>query len=138
MFPPIPLFQASRLIVVTAHPTAGKTLFLCTLAKERASQHHVLIQSLEYSEQQMSNKLSNMVESIIIDDMPHLSFHELECRIRNMVVTDNIKTVVIDYVNLIRDIELNVALSALNSLAQELDIEIIAGVLAPRRQDGKS
>ncbi len=136
MFPPIPSFQTSRLIAVAARPAMGKTPFLCALAQERSNQYPVLIKSLEYSEKQILNKLSYPVESILIDDAPHLSFQELESCVRDMVVTHRIKTVIIDYVNLIRDIEADAIFSALKSLAQELDIEIIAGVLVPRRQDG--
>ena len=136
MFPPFPSFQTSRLIAVAARPAMGKTSFLCALAQERANQHPVLSLSLEYSEKQIRNKLSYPVEAILIDDTPNLSFQEMESHVRNMVATHNIKTVIIDYVNLIRDIEADVIFPALKSLAQKLDIEIIAGVLVPRRHDG--
>lgn len=136
MFPPFPSFQTSRLIAVAARPAMGKTSFLCALAQERANQHPVLSLSLEYSEKQLRNKLNYPVKAILIDDTPNLSLQEMESHVRNMVVTHNVKTVIIDYVNLIRDVEADAVFPALKSLAKALDIEIVAGVLVPRRHDG--
>lgn len=137
MFPPFPEYHETGLIVVAARPAMGRTKFLCSLANERATRHHVLIHSLEFSEDQLRNKYCEVAEpSLVIDDTPSLSFHVLESRVRTMVAAHNIKTVAIDYVNLIIEVDYNTVLHSLKSLAKDLNIEIIAGVAVPRRNDG--
>ncbi len=52
-----------------------------------------------------------------------------------MVAFHNVKTIIIDYVNLIKGIDADDILSFLKSLAIELGVEIIVGVLVERNQD---
>ena len=137
MFPPFPEYHESGLVVVAARPAMGKTKFLCSIANERADRHNVLIHSLEFSEKQLRNKYCEKTEPVlVIDDTPSLSFQELESCVMDVVVMHHVKTVVIDYVNLIRNIESKTVLPVLKSLAQELNIEIIVGVLVSRSRNG--
>lgn len=137
MFPPFPEYHEAGLIVVAARPAMGKTKFLCSLANDRANRHHVLIHSLEFAENQLRNKYCEVAEpSLAIDDTPSLTFRVLESRVRTMVAAHNIKTVAIDCVNLIKEVGSNTVLRSLKLLAKDLNIEIIAGVAVPRRNDG--
>lgn len=62
MFPPFTEYHEFGSIVVVARSAMGKTKFLCSLVNEGANQHHVLIHSLELSENQLRNMYFCLVE----------------------------------------------------------------------------
>lgn len=128
MMPEFPNYCESNLIVVAARPAMGKTRYVCALGVERAAAHPVLINTFAYSEKFLRSKFVPDCNDIIINDTPTPTFEKLEENIRSAVKAYNIKTAVIDYLNIMAGFDPDKALAALKSLARELNIEIIAGV----------
>lgn len=132
MVPEFPKYHESNLIVVAARPAMGRLRYLCALANDRAKSHHVLINSFAFGEKHLRVRRNLSSANITIDVTPSPTIEELGCIIRNAVKKHNIKTVVIDYLNLLSGSNPDIVLSSLKSWAMELNIEIIAGVLVKR------
>lgn len=101
MVPEFPKYHESNLIVVAARPAMGRLRYLCALANDRAKSHHVLINSFAFGEKHLRVRRNLSSVNITIDDTPSPTIEELGCIIRNAVKKHNIKTVVIDYLNLL-------------------------------------
>lgn len=123
-----PKYRESNLIIVAARPAMGRVRYLCALANHRAKSHHVLINSLAFCEKHLRVRYRLSCANITIDDTPSPTIEELGCIVCNAVKKHNIKTVIIDYLNLLSGSNPDMVLSTLKSLAEELNIEIIAAV----------
>ena len=123
-----PKYRESNLTIVAARPAMGRVRYLCALANDRAKSHHVLINSFAFSERHLRTRYRLDNANITIDDTPSPTIAELGCIIHNAVKNHDIKTVVIDYLNLLSGSIPDMVLSTLKSWCKELNIEIIAGV----------
>jgi replicative DNA helicase len=89
-----------------------------------------------YEWQQLDSKIRNLQDApLYIDDTPSLSVFELRTKARRLVREHNVKTIIIDYLQLMnasgmafgsREQEVSIISRSLKGLAKELDIPIIA------------
>lgn len=125
-------FIPGNLVVVAGRPAMGKTQFLCSFASKRNAEHQVLYYSLELSEQQIIKRVDTELKIV---DTPALTLQNIIDRTRELVKEEGVHTVVIDYLQLIQDSNPESVLATLKSLAVELGIEIVVGVLVKRSYD---
>jgi replicative DNA helicase len=153
--------KPGELIVLGARPSMGKTSLAVSMIKNISITHPVLFFTLEMSHKSITTKLLSFKTGItafrlltgkypkedkirigksaielmnlklLIDDNPVLNIYELKSKAKKIKLRDDIKLIVIDYLQLIRakadtrEREIALISSELKSLAKQLDIPIL-------------
>jgi replicative DNA helicase len=153
-------WQEGNLIILAGRPAMGKTALALCLAKNAASMNFPVVKfSMEMSEAELAtryisgasgytnteirsakvnydklmkdaHKLNSL--PIYIDDSSSISILELRSKIKKLVIRNNIKLVVVDYLQLMkgegysREQEISQISRGLKSIAKEFNISILA------------
>ena len=116
--------DSNKLIQVYGKPAVGKTTFAVKLLNNVVSQNvPSLFFSLELSKESITNENA---ETLFIDDTANVTIDYIEGQCRKFKQEQNIKFVVIDYLQLINFKEdMKVLGDKLKSLAEELNVTIL-------------
>ena len=115
----------NQLIIIGSRPALGKTTLTLQIADKMLSQNMaVAIFSLENSKEMTLSRLTNK-DNIYIDDTPNISTSYIEEQTRKLVKDHNVKVVIIDYIQLIKDYFTTDISSKLKELTEQLQITII-------------
>ena len=115
----------NQLIIIGSRPALGKTTLTLQIADKMLSQNMaVAIFSLENSKEMTLSRLTNK-DNIYIDDIPNVSINYIEEQTKKLVQDHNIKLVIIDYIQLIKDYPATDISSKLKKLTEQLQITII-------------
>ena len=125
--------QPGQMIVVAGRPAMGKSTLGVDFARSAALHHNMtsVIFSLEMSKN-LQDKLQNA--PLFIDDSPNMSLMEIRAKCRRLKQTNDLKLVVIDYLQLMtsgkavesRQQEVSDFSRALKLLAKELEVPVVA------------
>ena len=116
----------NQLIIIGSRPALGKTTLTLQIADKVLSQNMaVAIFSLENSKEMTLSKLTNNKDNVYIDDTPNISISYIEEQTRKLVTDHNVKVVIIDYIQLIKDYFTTDISSKLKELTEQLQITII-------------
>lgn len=114
-----------QLIIIGSRPALGKTALTLQIADEATGQNmSVAIFSLENSKETILNKLTNK-NNIYIDATPNVSINYIEEQTQKLVKDHNVKVVIIDYIQLIKDYFTMDISSKLKELTEQLQITVI-------------
>ena len=116
--------DSNKLILVYGKPAVGKTTFAVKLLNNVVSQNvPSLFFSLELSKESITNEKA---DTLFIDDTANVTIDYIEGQCRKFKQEQNIKFVVIDYLQLINFKEnMKVLGSKLKALAEELNVTIL-------------
>lgn len=115
----------NQLIIIGSRPALGKTTLTLQIADKATSQNMaVAIFSLENSKEMPLSKLTNK-DNVYIDDTPNVSISYIEEQTRKLIKDHNVKVVIIDYIQLIKDYFTTDISSKLKELTEQLQITVI-------------
>lgn len=114
----------NKFIFIAGEPAVGKTKFALNIINNVASQNiPSLFFSLELSKESITNENA---ETLFIDDSANVTIDYIEGQCRKLKQEQNIKFVVIDYLQLINFKEnMKVLGTKLKALAEELNVTIL-------------
>lgn len=117
--------EKGKLITVVARPGIGKSTFLKNILD--LVEGKILYFDLENSCNSVYEKLDKIgiKNKPIVFDKPNISINEIEETIRRLQTGENIKVVMIDYLQLINNVSNEDIPDILNKIANQLDITII-------------
>lgn len=114
-----------QLIIIGSRPALGKTTLTLQISDRAISQNMaVVIFSLENSKETILNKLTNK-NNIYVDATPNVSINYIEEQTQKLVKDHNVKVVIIDYIQLIKDYFTTDISSKLKELTEQLQITVI-------------
>lgn len=115
----------NQLIIIGSRPALGKTTLTLQIADKILNQNiAVAIFSLENSKEMPLSKLTNK-DNVYVDDTPNVSISYIEEQTRKLVKDHNVKVVIIDYIQLIKDYFTTDISSKLKELTEQLQITVI-------------
>src|SRR6185503_14040702 len=128
-------FQNSELVVVAARPSMGKTAF-CLNVAARVDSHRVRQGTLRDSDFTQLARAAGILQTyqLWIDDTPSLTLLEMRSKARRLKIDNDLKLVIVDYLQLMRSPEraenrvqeISDISRSLKALARELQIPVIA------------
>ena len=120
--------QPGQMVVVAGRPAMGKSTLGIDFARAAALHHNMtsIVFSLEMSKVELAQRF--------IDDSPNMSLMEIRAKCRRLKQTNDLKLVVIDYLQLMssgkqvesRQQEVSEFSRALKLLAKELEVPVVA------------
>ncbi len=131
--------EKRKLITVISKPGIGKSTFLDNILD--LIEGKILYFNLENSCKKVMDTLDKIEikNKPIVYDKPNISINELEETIKRLKTSENIKTVIIDYLQLINNDSNENIPDILNKIANQLDITIIiASQLSSIKEDNAS
>lgn len=115
----------NQLIIIGSRPALGKTTLTLQIADKVLNQNMaVAIFSLENSKEMTLSQLTTK-DNIYIDDTPNVSINYIEEQTQKLVKDHNVKVVIIDYIQLIKDYFTTDISSKLKELTEQLQITVI-------------
>ncbi len=117
--------EKGKLITITARPGVGKSTFLKNILD--LVEGKVLYFDLEDNCKNVCARLDKIgIKNMpIVYDKPNITINEIEETIRRLQTGENIKVVMIDYLQLINNVNNEDIPDILNKIANQLDITII-------------
>lgn len=115
----------NQLIIIGSRAGLGKTTLTLQIADEVLNQNMaVAIFSLENSKEMTLSRLTNK-DNVYIDDTSNIPISYIEEQTQKLVKDRNVKVVIIDYIQLIKDYFTTDISSKLKELTEQLQITVV-------------
>ena len=115
----------NQLIIIGSRAGLGKTTLTLQIADEVLNQNMaVAIFSLENSKEMILSRLTNK-DNVYIDDTSNIPISYIEEQTQKLVKDRNVKVVIIDYIQLIKDYFTTDISSKLKELTEQLQITVV-------------